>query len=84
MKGCKESLRDLEDLTNGPTYALYSFLFLFLNLKNSVVFKDFIYLFLEWGKGGRKRGRETSMCGGHSCAPYTGNPGMLPDWKLNW
>ena len=25
-------------------------------------FKDFIYLFLEKGKGGRKRGRETLMC----------------------
>ena len=25
-------------------------------------FKDFIYLFLESGEGGRKRGRETAMC----------------------
>ena len=36
-------------------------------------FKDFIYLFiLERGEGGRKRGRETSMCGCLSCAPYWG------------
>ena len=32
-------------------------------------FKDFIYSFLEEGKGKRKRGRETSMCGHLSRAP---------------
>ena len=41
------------------------------------------------GKGGRKRGRETSMCkrytdqfsltGDLSC-----NPDMCPDWESNW
>ena len=31
-------------------------------LKN-FFFKDFIYLYLETGKGGSKRGRETSICG---------------------
>ena len=34
--------------------------------------KDFIYLFFREGKGGRKRGRETSMCGCLSCA-HTGD-----------
>ena len=38
---------------NLPTSRFISFLF----------FLDFIYLFLERGKGGRKKGRETSMCG---------------------
>ena len=38
----------------------------------------FIYLFLERkGKGGRERGRETSMCGCLSCAPHWG-PGRQP------
>ena len=46
------------------------------------------------GKGGRKREdgrekeRETSVCGYLSCTPPTGdlahNPGMCPDWGLNW
>ena len=51
-----------------------------------------MYLFLEKGKGRRKRGTETSMCGCLLCAPYWGpgmcpdmcNPGMCPDWELNW
>ena len=42
----------------------------------------FIY-FQREGKGGRKRERETSVCG----APLTGglahNPGMYLDWELN-
>ena len=37
----------------------------------------FIYLFLERGKGGRKRGRETSMCGCLLCAPHWG-PSLQP------
>ena len=36
----------------------------------------FIYLFIE-GKGERKRGRETSMCGCFLCTPYWG-PGLQP------
>ena len=48
--------------------------------------KIFTYLFLERG-GGRKRERETSMCG-VSHMPPTGdlahNPGMCHDWELNW
>ena len=45
----------------------------------------FIY-FQSKGKGGRKRGRETSKYG---CLLHTpkgdlaGNPGMGPDWELN-
>ena len=46
------------------------------------------YLFILERKGGRKRGREKSMCGCLSHAPYWGpdldcNPGMCPDWELN-
>ena len=57
-------------------------------------FKIFIYFILDRGKGGRKRGRETSMCGCLSCAPYWG-PGLQPryvaltenqtrDWLSSW
>ena len=48
-------------------------------------FLGFIYLFLERGEGGRKRGRETSTCGRLPCGPHWGpshNPGMWPDWEL--
>ena len=41
-----------------------------------IFLKDFIYSFLE-GKGGRKRGKETSMCGCLLCTPYWG-PGPQP------
>ena len=39
------------------------------------------------GKGGRRRGRETSVWGCLSCAPtrhLAHNPGMHPDWESNW
>ena len=52
-------------------YAARTFSFLFL------FFKDFIYLLLERGKGGRKRGVETSMCGCLSHVP-NGEPGPQP------
>ena len=39
-------------------------------------FLRFLFIFRE-GKGGRKRGRETSMCGCLSHAPYWG-PGLQP------
>ena len=39
--------------------------------------KDFIYLFLEREEGRRKRGREISVCGCLSRAPYWG-PGLKP------
>ena len=49
----------------------------------SLFFKSFLYL---EGKGGRKRGRKTPMCGCLSRAP-TGDlachPAMCPDWELN-
>ena len=38
--------------------------------------KDYLFIFKE-GKGGRKRGRETSMCGCLSRTPYWG-PGPQP------
>ena len=40
-------------------------------------FKGFIYLLLERRRGGRKTGRETSVCGCFSCAPYW-RPGLQP------
>ena len=47
----------------------------------------YLFIFRE-KKGGRKRGRETSMCGCLSHAPYCANqacnPGMSPDWESNW
>ena len=46
----------VSNLTLG-TELTYTKAFLF-----SFFFKDFIYLFLERGAGGRKRGRGTSMC----------------------
>ena len=42
-----------------------------------ILFFGRFYLFLERGKGGRKRSRETSICGCLSCAPYWG-PGLQP------
>ena len=46
---------------------------------NDIIFFSFLrfYLFLEEGKEGRKRGRETSMCCCLLCAPYWG-PGLQP------
>ena len=55
-------------------------------LQQQFLKKYFIYLFLE-GKGGRKRRRETSVCGCLSRVPswvLARNPGMCPDWELNW
>ena len=51
------------------------------------IFKDFIYLFQTEQQGGRKTGREVSMCGCNLHAPYWGpglQPGMCPDWESNW
>ena len=49
--------------------------------------KDFIYLFLERGREG-EREEEEHQCVVASCTPLTGdlacNPGMCPDWDLNW
>ena len=48
-------------------------------------FKDFIYLFLEKG---REKEREKHQCVVASHVPSAGklacNPGMWPDWELNW
>ena len=42
-----------------------------------------MYFYRE-GKGERKSGRETSMCGYLSSATYWGpGPVMCPDWELN-
>ena len=64
-----------KSLNSGCTIQLSDFNFL----------KDFIYLFLERGEG-KERGKETSMCGCLSHAPYWDmayNPGMCPDWEYN-
>ena len=49
--------------------------------------KDFIYLFLERG-GGKKKEGEKHQCVIATCVPHSGNlasnPGMRPDWELNW
>ena len=48
-------------------------------------FKDFIYLFIFREKG---REGEIHQCLVASCTPPTRdlaqNPGMCPDWELNW
>ena len=53
-----------------------------------LLFPDF--LSYRQGKGGRKRGRETSICGCLSRGPHwplswptAHNPGMCPDWESN-
>ena len=55
------------------------------NLYTFKVFKKILFIFRE-GKGGRKGGRETSVCGCLSCTPHWGppcNPGTCCDWELN-
>ena len=81
-------LRDL--FQRGPGVLYYkSGVWLWWHLSFSFRFKkkkDFIYLFFREGQGRRKRGKETSMCGCLSSAPYWDlacNPGMCPDWELN-
>ena len=54
---------------------------IYFKILKYIYFKYFIYLYLERGKGGRRRGRETSVCGSFHVPP-TGdlacNPGMCP------
>ena len=38
-----------------------------------LIFKDFYLVSFREGKRGRKRGKETSMCGCLSCAPHLGS-----------
>ena len=64
--------------TNQTNKIFLLFFLIFSGFKNNGFLKYFIYLFLfifREGKGGRKRGRETSMCGCLSHAPYWG-PGL--------
>ena len=55
-------------------------------LVSLLLFKDFIYLFLERGDQREKEG-EKHQCVVASHVPLTGdlacNPGMGPDWELN-
>ena len=54
---------------------------------DNIFFKDFVYLFLETGREGKREGKK-HQCVVASCVPPTGdlacNPGMCPDWGLNW
>ena len=58
-----------------------------INVTRSIfLFLKILFIFRE-RKEGVKRGRETSMCGCLSRAPYqlglACNPGMCPDWESN-
>ena len=60
-------------LYSSPKVSKYKNIILkmYCKLSHWVFFLDFIYLFIETeGKGGRKRGRETSMCDCLLFAPY--------------
>ena len=54
-----------------------SWLFILFFCCNFNFFKILFIYFQAWGKGGRKRGRETSVCGCLSHAP-TGEPDPQP------
>ena len=66
----------------------FSFSFICLQQRSSFLKTDFIYSFLERGKGRRKRGRETSICGCLSHAPLLGTwlatQACALDWESNW
>ena len=53
-----------------------------------LIFKKILFIYFEGkGKRGRKRERETSLCGCLSYTPYWGpgpQPSMCPDWEPNW
>ena len=52
----------------------------------SFLFKRFYLFIFREGKGRRKRGRETSLCGCRQSAPHWG-PGLQPrhvPWESNW
>ena len=51
-------------------------------------FKEILFIYLREGGREGKRNREKHQCVVASHAPPTGdqacNPGMCPDWGLNW
>ena len=55
---------------------------------NSLLKKDFIYLFLERGREGEVRERNIHVWLPLAPTPpprdLAHNPGMCPDWELNW
>ena len=76
----------------GSLYLLFHFTFLTHptgnHQKRNSFLKDFIYLFLERGRGGEREG-EKQQCG-NMVASHTlptgdlaCNPGMCPDWESN-
>ena len=71
---CSQNLHipSLEILTvSHPTISAHS-------LRNAqCLFLKILFFYFREGKGVRKRGRETSMCGCLSCAPCWG-PGLQP------
>ena len=89
----KNKIQDAKLYQNLQKHSLYHYLqmggfylfFFFADLKCTHLKILFLFL-LRKDKGGRKKGRETSMCGCLSSAPYWGpdcNPGMFPDWESN-
>ena len=81
----KMNIKHLEqELTHGNISIYYSWESKIVKLC-CLFFKDFIYLFLDKGDGGRKG--EKHQCVVAYCMPHTGdlahNPGLCPDWELN-
>ena len=59
---------------------------LYLNNNKKMFKKKILFIFYTEEKGGRKRGRDTSMCGFSRVPPIgnlSHNPGMYPDWESN-
>ena len=81
--------RDVERITALNGRLIYIIVLFLCSLPSCPFFFCFKILFIYFqreGKGGRKRGRETSMCGCLSCIPYWNlvcKPGTCPDWESN-
>ena len=60
------------ECSRNPSVSVYQLALLWEVAFSSHTFFQFIYLFTFRGEGGRKRGRQTSMCGCLLCAPYWG------------
>ena len=66
------------------THTYHSSILLFFHKCTNSFFRV-LFIYLK-GKGGRKRGRETSVCGCLSHGPFGDlacNPGMCPAWESN-
>ena len=77
----------LNGLFSQPDTFLFFFFLHFNCVFTSLLIKRFYLFIFREGKGGRKRVRETSMCGclsSYSTGVLACNPGMCPDWESNW